>query len=72
MCIRDRGTTRHPGGGVTAEVVDDGPGLGRAPGAGSGLGLGIVTGLAQLCGARLHLEPAPRRGTRARLVFPAA
>ncbi|MCA1226859.1 hypothetical protein [Saccharopolyspora sp. 6M] len=60
------------GGAVTAEVVDDGPGLGRAPAAGSGLGLGIVTALAQSCGARLHLDPAPRRGTRARLVFPAA
>lgn len=70
--VVELGATRHPGGAVTAEVVDDGPGLGRAPAAGSGLGLGIVTALAQSCGARLHLDPAPRRGTRARLVFPAA
>lgn len=57
-------------GTVTVEIVDDGPGFGSGPGGAEGLGLGIVTGLARECGARLHLDPAPLGGTRARLVFP--
>ncbi|MCX2729994.1 HAMP domain-containing sensor histidine kinase [Saccharopolyspora sp. NFXS83] len=75
--VVELGVTCHPagepgGGTATVEIVDDGPGFGRGPDGAAGLGLGIVTGLAQECGARLHLDPAPLRGTRARLVFPAA
>ncbi|GAB2674252.1 hypothetical protein GCM10027271_38840 [Saccharopolyspora gloriosae] len=68
-----RSPAAEPGGGTaTVEISDDGPGFGRGPDGAAGLGLGIVTGLAQECGARLHLDPAPLRGTRARLVFPVA
>ncbi|WP_243788236.1 sensor histidine kinase KdpD [Saccharopolyspora gloriosae] len=75
--VVELGITRHPApddgpGTVTVEIVDDGPGFGRGPGGASGLGLGIVTGLARECGARLHLDSAPLRGTRARLVFSGA
>ncbi|MBB5157836.1 sensor histidine kinase [Saccharopolyspora phatthalungensis] len=57
-------------GAVRIEITDDGPGFGNGPSGSSSLGLGIVLALARRCGADLRIDPAPRRGTRARLVFP--
>jgi signal transduction histidine kinase len=57
-------------GEVRVEITDDGPGFGNGPRGSSSLGLGIVQALAQRCGADLRIGPAPRRGTRAALVFP--
>ncbi|GAA4858151.1 hypothetical protein GCM10025787_48340 [Saccharopolyspora rosea] len=57
-------------GGASIAITDDGPGFGNAPGGTASLGLGIVVGLAQRCGADLRIDPARRRGTRVRLVFP--
>lgn len=51
------------------EVTDDGPGLGNVPDGLASLGIGIVSGLAQRCGARLDFGSVQPRGTRAQLVF---
>ncbi|MCI2417599.1 ATP-binding protein [Saccharopolyspora sp. K220] len=61
---------RGESGGVGIEITDDGPGFGNGPRGSSSLGLGIVMALSQRCGAELRIDPAPVRGTRARLLFP--
>jgi signal transduction histidine kinase len=61
---------RRASGGVAVEITDDGPGFGNGPRGSSSLGLGIVLALAERCGAELRIDPAPVRGTRARLAFP--
>lgn len=61
---------RDDRGETTIEVADDGPGFGNGPGGSASLGLGLVSGLAGMCGASLRI-PAPQElPTRVRLVFP--
>jgi signal transduction histidine kinase len=80
-----RVSLRQEAGAVVLEVADDGPGVAdvalpqlgrrfyRAPdsrGIGSGLGLSIVTRIAQLHGATIAYANGPgRRGFRVRLAF---
>jgi signal transduction histidine kinase len=73
------GVSAADGAETAVEVTDDGPGFvetsgpesaPRVPDGLASLGIGIVSGLAQRCGAVLQLGPAKPRGTRARIVFP--
>lgn len=57
------------GSDVVIDVLDNGPGFGSGPPGSAGLGLGVVTELADRCAASLRVEPAAVRGTRARLIF---
>jgi signal transduction histidine kinase len=50
------------------EVVDDGPGFARMPGA-SGHGLSVVAEAVQGCGGRLNIESGPGPGTTIRLTL---
>lgn len=51
------------------DVLDDGPGIGRAPGGMAGIGLSVVRQLVDSAGGRLELSDRPDGGTRARVVF---
>jgi len=51
------------------DVLDDGPGIGRAPSGLAGLGLSVVRQLVDAAGGRLEVTDRPHGGTRARVVF---
>lgn len=51
------------------DVLDDGPGFGRAPAGMAGIGLSVVRQLVDAAGGRLEVTNRPAGGTRARLVF---
>lgn len=51
------------------DVLDDGPGIGRAPSGMAGLGLSVVRQLVDAAGGRLEVTDRPGGGTRARVVF---
>jgi signal transduction histidine kinase len=70
----ETGTTgRFPGSSPWAstiiDVLDDGPGVGRAPGGVAGIGLSVVRQLVDAAGGRLEVTDRPDGGTRARVVF---
>ncbi|HEY2764379.1 MAG TPA: sensor histidine kinase [Pseudonocardiaceae bacterium] len=54
---------------VVIEVIDDGPGFGRAPAGAASLGLGIVASLTRQCGGKLDVMTAHPHGVRVRLEF---
>jgi signal transduction histidine kinase len=51
------------------DILDDGPGLGRAPGGTAGLGLSVVRQLVDGADGRLEMTDRPEGGTRARVVM---
>jgi signal transduction histidine kinase len=51
------------------DVLDDGPGIGRAPRGLAGLGLSVVRQLVDAAGGQLEVSNRPSGGTRARVVF---
>jgi signal transduction histidine kinase len=51
------------------DVLDDGPGIGRAPSGLAGLGLSVVRQLVDAASGRLEVTDRPGGGTRARVVF---
>jgi signal transduction histidine kinase len=53
-------------GSTVIDVLDDGPGIGRAP---SGMGLSVVRQLVDAAGGRLEVSNRREGGTRARVVF---
>jgi signal transduction histidine kinase len=55
---------------VTIQVIDDGPGLGKAP-TNNSLGLTITRALVCACDGAFELRPGPARGVIARIVLPA-
>lgn len=77
---------RRVGDAVVIEVIDDGPGMTpevtarafdpffttKEVGAGTGLGLAVVHGIVTAAGGAVTLDSAPGRGTRVRVVLPAA
>ncbi|WP_214404313.1 sensor histidine kinase [Pseudonocardia lacus] len=65
-------TVHGDAGCVAIDVVDDGPGFPFGPPGSGGLGLELVTRLLTACGGRLELDAVAPRGTRARVVLPAA
>jgi signal transduction histidine kinase len=58
-----------PRASTVIDVLDDGPGLGRAPGGVAGLGLSVVRQLVDAADGRLEVAGRPDGGTRARVVF---
>ncbi len=58
-----------PRTGTVIDVLDDGPGIGQAPGGMAGLGLSVVRQLVDAGGGRLEVSDRPAGGTRARVVF---
>jgi len=81
QCVR-----LEPGPAVVIRVRDEGPGMSpeicdrifepffttKAPGAGSGLGLWMVHGIAESCGGGIVVESTPGSGTTFTLYLPAA
>lgn len=57
---------------VVVDVVDDGPGFPAGPPGTAGLGLDLVTRLLTAHDGRLEIDAVAPRGTRARVVLPAA
>jgi signal transduction histidine kinase len=51
------------------DILDDGPGFGRAPGGTEGLGLSVVRQLVETADGRLEVADRPEAGTRVRVVF---
>jgi signal transduction histidine kinase len=62
-------SVRQDVAGTIIDVLDDGPGLGRAPGGVAGLGLSVVRQLVDAADGRLEVADRPDGGTRARVVF---
>lgn len=74
--VRAAGTTgrvevavRDESPNVVIEVIDDGPGFGRAPAGTASLGLAIAASLTRQCGGRLDVLTAHPHGVRVRLEF---
>jgi signal transduction histidine kinase len=51
------------------EVLDDGPGIGQAPGGTAGLGLSVVRQLVDAVGGQLEVSDRPGGGARALVIF---
>jgi signal transduction histidine kinase len=58
-----------PRASTVIDVLDDGPGIGQAPGGMAGLGLSVVRQLVDAAGGRLEVSDRRGGGTRARVVF---
>jgi signal transduction histidine kinase len=54
---------------TVVEIADTGPGFGRTPSGGSGLGLTVVRELLHAAGGRLDIATEPAGGTRVRVTF---
>jgi signal transduction histidine kinase len=54
---------------TAVEIADTGPGFGRTPSSGSGLGLTVVRELLHAAGGRLAIATEPAGGARVRVTF---